>query len=196
MDSPLSLKKEWVLTKEAFDRLLASLDADREQAAQKYERVRHKMIKYFEWRGASFPDREADETINRVARKVEEGEKIQNFNAYFYRVAWLVFAESLKAREREEAARREASAFVQTEADDDSDAAERRACLDRCLRRLPDENRDLIMEYYQDERGGKIERRKRLASRLGIPLNALRIRAHRIRVGLEACVRECVGQRA
>ena len=76
------------------------------------------------------------------------------------------------------------------------DAKARGECLSRCLQALSEESRALIIEYYDDERGKKIERRRRLAARLGIPLNALRIRAHRIRIGLEACVRECVGRRA
>lgn len=196
MDSPTSLKKEWVLTKQAFDRLLAMLDADRDQAGQKYECVRLKLVKYFQWRGTGTPDREADETLNRVARRIEEGESISNLNAYFYGVAKLVLAESLREREREREAFNHAPVFESPPADDDSDADERRACLDHCLQHLPDESRDLITEYYNDEKGRKIERRKRLAVRLGIPLNALRIRAYRIRLNLETCVRECLGHHA
>ncbi|HWS56471.1 MAG TPA: hypothetical protein VN228_20200 [Pyrinomonadaceae bacterium] len=188
----MSLKKEWVLTQEAFDLLLARLDDDRERAARRYERVRQKLLKFFEWRGSALPDDEADETINRVARRIAEGADVYNLEAYFYGVARLVHAESLKTRERE----REALALAPSEAaaaeDEDEDEEGRRACFDSCLARLSDENRDLIIEYYQDERGRKIARRKLLAERLGIPLNALRIRAHRVRVGLEACVRECL----
>ena len=195
MDSPVSLKKEWILTKAALDRLLTRLDADPEQAGQKYLRVRLKLVKYFEWRRATSPDTEADETINRVARRIEEGAEVHNLNAYFYGVARLVFAESLKAREREqEALGQTTAATVELPpALDDSDEAERRACFDRCLQELHEENRALIIEYYQDDKSRKIERRKRLAARLDITLNALSIRAHRIRAGLEACVRKCMG---
>lgn len=196
MNPPVSLKKNWVLTQEAFDRLLVSLDADRERAGQKYERMRLKLVKYFEWRGIASPDGEVDETINRVARRIQEGAEIQNLNAYFYGVARIVFTELLKVRTRERQELDPSDAVELPAAYDDTDEDERRTCLDRCLRRLSDENRGLIMEYYQDdEKGRKIEGRKRLAARLGIPLNALRIRAHRIRNGLEACVRACVGVR-
>ena len=184
------------MTQEAFDRLLASLDADREQAGQKYVRLRLKLVKYFEWRGAAFPDREADVTINRVARRIEEGQDVHSFNAYCYGVARLVFSEALRAQRKEREALECAQPAEVQEADTDLDSEAQRACLDRCLQALPVENRQLIIEYYDDDKGKKIERRKRLAARLGIPLNALRIRAHRIRVGLEACVRECVGQHA
>ena len=192
----MSLKKKWVLTREAFNRLLASLDADCEQAGQKYERIRLKLIRYFAWRGTTFPEAEADETINRVAQKIEAGEEIKNLNAYFYGVARLVFAESLRIREKEQEAIKRAPLAEVPYKDDDSDSARRRVCLANCLRRLPEESRDLIIEYYQDEQGEKIKRRKDLASRLGIPVNALRIRAHRIRTGLEMCVKECLGKHA
>jgi DNA-directed RNA polymerase specialized sigma24 family protein len=111
-------------------------------------------------------------------------------------VARLIFSESLKAQQKEQEALECAPFTDVQEADADLDDEARRTCLDRCLQVLPEENRDLIIGYYDDERGRKIERRKRLAARFGIPLNALRIRAHRIRVSLEACVRECVEQHA
>ena len=194
MDSPVSVKKKWVLTQEALDGLLTSLDADREQAGKKYERIRLKLVKYFEWRGASFPDGEADETINRVARKIEEGADVHNLDGYFYGVARLVLVESLRAREKEQQALVHVPVVEMNPVDDHPENEKLRACLDRCLRHLSAENRDLIVEYYQEEKSRKIERRKGLAARLGIPLNALRIRAHRIRVGLEACVSECLAQ--
>ena len=196
MDSSASTKREWVMTQEAFDLLLAGFDPDREQAGQKYVRLRLKLVKYFEWRGAAFPDREADVTMNRVARRIAEGQAIHSLSAFSYGVARLVFSESLKAQRKEQEALECASPVEVQETDADLDAEVRRACLDRCLQALPEENRHLIIEYYDDEKGRKIERRKRLAARLGIPLNALRIRAHRIRVSLEACVRGCVEQHA
>src|SRR5579863_10153854 len=53
------------------------------------------------------------------------------------------------------------------------------------------ESSQLIMKYYQGDKQARIEARRDLATRLGIPLNALRIRAHRIRVHLEGCVEQC-----
>lgn len=65
-------------------------------------------------------------------------------------------------------------------------------CLEQCLQELPLESRELIMEYYEGEAGVKIGNRKRLAVRLGIQLNALRIRAQRIREKLEHCMSTCL----
>lgn len=94
-------KKDWTLTKEAFEQLLASLDTNREHAGQKYENLRRKLIEFFEARGSRSPTDHADEAINRVARKVEEGESVQDLNRYSYGVARLLFMETLRAREAE-----------------------------------------------------------------------------------------------
>ncbi len=139
MDSPTSLKKQWVLTKEAFDRFLATLDSDRDQAGRKYEGVRLRLLKYFQWCGAPAPDIEADETINRVARRIEEGENIYSLNAYILGVAKLVQAESLKKPSRKQEVIDDAYGIpAPVEEEEDDDVAARRACLDGCLRNLPE----------------------------------------------------------
>jgi DNA-directed RNA polymerase specialized sigma24 family protein len=78
--------------------------------------------------------------------------------------------------------------------EEDPEVVERRTCLERCLGHLTAEDREAITEYYQFEKGKKIEHRKELAIRFGISPNALRIKAHRKRVNLEECVRECLGR--
>jgi len=65
-------KKDWLLTQEAFDNLLAWLDPDRERAGQKYEDIRFKLIRNFARRGCSIAEDLTDETINRVSRKALE----------------------------------------------------------------------------------------------------------------------------
>lgn len=192
MDSVSTRKKGWALTQDALDRLLAQLDADRERAGEVYEGVRLKLVKFFEWRGAKAPEDHADETINRVARKIEEGEEIRNLSAYFLGVARLVLLEVFKEIEGERAALEQLPSLVMGESEQ---ADARRECFELCLQNLPVESRELIVEYYREERTAKIVSRKGLAERLGIPLNALRIRAHRIRSRLEECVRECVERR-
>ena len=67
-------------------------------------------------------------------------------------------------------------------------------CLDDCMQKLPEENRQLVLRYYQDEKKVKIDNRQILAEELGIAINALRIRAHRIRLLLRKCVQECTEQ--
>ena len=58
--------------------------------------------------------------------------------------------------------------------------------LDHCLQQLTPEQRDLIVEYYSDTGQGKIARRRDMAKWLGISVNALCLRASRIRAALES----------
>jgi DNA-directed RNA polymerase specialized sigma24 family protein len=192
VDFPTPSKKEWVLTKEAFDRFLARLDMDRDKAGEKYESVRLKLLKYFQWRGSDSCDMEADETINRVARRIEEGENVYNLNAYIYGVARMVDAEARRLRIRKYELDEASGLEVAPIEEEDPEVVERRRCFERCLGYLTDEERETITEYYQFEKGRKIEHRRKLADRFGISLNALRIKAHRKRINLEACVRECL----
>jgi len=62
--------------------------------------LRRKLARFFEWRGAPFPEERADETFNRVARKLEEGVQILNPGGYCNEVARLVLLESFKRPER------------------------------------------------------------------------------------------------
>jgi DNA-directed RNA polymerase specialized sigma24 family protein len=189
-DSP-QLKKNWIPTKESFDRLLACLDEDRERAGEMYISIRARLVKFFEWRGSETPDDNADETINRVTRKVYEGESIQNVQSYFYGVARMLFMETLKEQQKQRQALDHLSPPIQF-VEDRTETEERITCFESCLSRLPDESRQLIVSYYEGDRRAKIERRKVLAEQLKIPLNALRIRVHRIRMQLEQCVMECL----
>jgi RNA polymerase sigma factor (sigma-70 family) len=180
-------KSKWSLTQEAFDLLLAQLDRDREEAGKRYEVLRGKLRKFFQWRGCTFPEDLADETINRVARNLETGEQIRNFTAYCVGIARNVFLESLRTRQQQEALRASNNPSS-TSLEEDP----RGECLEHCLRELSQENSQLIVKYYQENEESRIEARRNLAERLGIPPNALRIRAHRIRVRLQGCVEDCV----
>jgi DNA-directed RNA polymerase specialized sigma24 family protein len=194
MDGASVPKSEWTLSAEALARFLACLDPDSDRAGEKYESLRLRLMKFFDWRGAHFPEECADETINRVIRKLDEGETIRDLSPYCHGVARLVLRETLKGPESRRADFEElppaALAAPDLEARD-----EREDCFERCLSELSVESRQLILQYYSDEKREKINRRLALAGRLGIPLNALRSRAQRIRNRLEECVNGCMNKK-
>jgi len=193
VETQVTQKKQWTLTGEAFDKLLARLDEDRERAGEKYEQLRLKLVKFFDYRGSLEPDEHADETLNRVTRKIDEGEAIENLQAYCYGTARLFFLDVLK--ERKKVPLEDAPELVQeADFDRESEADLQYRCFDGCLQKLPAENRELILGYYEDEKRDKIDKRKNLAERFGLELNALRIRTCRIRTKLEMCVADCVGR--
>jgi DNA-directed RNA polymerase specialized sigma24 family protein len=197
MERAQSSRKERELTPEAFTKLLAILDPDQEAAGGKYEQLRRKLIKFFEWRGSFISDELADETLNRLARKIDEGEEIEkNVFALSLGIARFVLLENLKRPDNKRVEMKELAAVAapqeRREEDDDLWAV----CLRECLSGVSEENRDLIIEYYQDEGRARIDDRKILAANLGISLNALFTRAKRMRDKLEECVTRCVKRKS
>jgi len=187
------------LTREGLEALLAYLDPDRERAGEKYESIRLRLVKLFECRGAPLPEESADETMDRVARRLAAGERIHSAEpaAYFYGVARNVLRE-VWARQRERRAGPElVLAAPPTDLEKDpEDVESRAACLGKCLATLPLDTRRLVMDYYGQGVGArKIAGRKDLAARLGISTNTLWVRAHRARSRLERCVRECLDRK-
>jgi RNA polymerase sigma factor (sigma-70 family) len=184
------------MTQDEFDRLLARLDPDAEQAGRRYEEIRQSLIKIFNWRGCPDAEGLADEVINRVARRLHEmGESYVGDPAhYFYGVARNLLHECRRRMQAqvpfEEIGGRTARA---PEPVDDNSEFEHE-CLARCLAGLDAESRELITVYYSLDKHDKIEGRKVLAQRLGISVNHLRVRVYRIRAVLEKCIRECLGQ--
>ena len=185
-------RSSWSLSQQAFEKLLCSFSTDREDAGAQYEVIRRKLVRFFEWRGIDSADEHADETINRVARRLDEGQVIENLKGYFYGVARIIFMEQLKERERSPVALDDAPQGLRFCVTDDPEPEARVVCFEKCLESLPADNRKLIISYYQEEKRVKIELRQEMANRLQIPLNALRIRAHRIRVSLEKCISNCL----
>lgn len=191
MESTRTLKKDWVLTQAAFDRFLSCLDAaSRERAGEKYEILRLKLIKYFEWQNADAPEELADETLNRAARKIADGEAIQNLHGYIFGAARHLASERRKRQEREQTALARFSELAD-QSDTEDFALRRLECCETCLARLAEEKRDLIVAYYAADKRSKIDCHKRMADSLAITLNSLRIRAHRIKLELEKCIVEC-----
>lgn len=179
------MKKNWVLSQEAFNTLLDWLAANRDEAGIKYEAIRRRLITMFAGRRCYEAEDLADETINRVANKVPDVRV--NYSGdpalYFYAVANNVYLEFLRKKPLQ------APPQNLTGTNEVEEAAR---CLDECLQKLTPENRELVVEYYQEEGKAKIDHRKSLADRLEIAPNALRIRACRVRKSLEKCLERCL----
>ena len=187
-------RPKWSLTQEAFDGLLAALNPDRDTAADRYLEIRRNLLRLFEWRGCPTPDEYADETINRCARKIAEGEKIRDLASYSIGVARMLVREMARARTREAMPLEEAPEPRILPPESKNAQESRVGCFRRCLSELPPNHRDLIVSYYRGDRGDKIKNRKGLTQLLGIASNTLRMRALRVRERLQLCVESCLQQ--
>jgi len=192
-------KKDWVLTPDAFDQLLQWLDQGVSSSGQSYLEMRRRLVAYFVRKHCPSPDELADETLNRVARRLrEEGTIITDAPAHYcYIVARFVLLEFLR-KEQPDVSLNEKLMYRQTaDIRDMSEAQEERAkrwdCLERCMASLETDTRELIVGYYHGEQRAKIENRRAMAFKLGISINALSIRACRIREKLENCIYKCLG---
>ena len=179
------MNKNWVLSQESFDALLAWLDQDRERAGAKYEEIRRRLIKIFAGRGCIEAEDLADETINRVTNKLSEigNEFTGDSERYFYGVANKVYMEHQRRKQPQPPT---------TTVVDSNRVEQEYRCLEECIQQLNDQDRELLLQYYHSEGRAKIEQRKQLAEKLGIAPNALRIRAFRIRTSLQECVENCL----
>jgi len=178
---------DWDLTQEEFDRLLAWLHPNREEAAIKYEEIRRRLRKTLVARGCDAAAEIFDEAIYRVARKLPdlllsyEGDPA----LYFYAVANLIHLEYRRHK-------------VETEPISDStpipnaeNVEENYQCLEQCLNDLPAEDKDLLMRFYRGDKQDKIIGRKNLAQEFGLTENALRLRLFRLRQKLALCIENC-----
>jgi DNA-directed RNA polymerase specialized sigma24 family protein len=192
---PHRFEDDRTITAAGLARLLLRLDPDADRAALEYERLRRALVKFFDWRGGWPPDECADETLDRLARKLEDA-VVADIGQYARGVARLVLLE-----------RRRQPAFSRIDADpelvgvraamppeggDEDD--DLRDCFDRCLDVFPADSRALVIDYYEGERTTKIVNRRQLAATLGLSDNALRSRVQRLRDRLEQCVHECVSR--
>jgi DNA-directed RNA polymerase specialized sigma24 family protein len=162
-------RERWSLSGKAFDRLLLALDSDREAASHKYEALRRRLIDLFAWERSEAPEDLADETLNRLARRVSEGADIPNLDRYAYGIARLLLQEEARAHRTRAAALRELHLVAGPTPD--PGILDR---LRRCLAALPASSREVLERYYAGNR-------EQLARDQGISLNALRNRVLRLR---------------
>lgn len=172
-----------------FEALLRRLDGDKDRAAEKYEDLRRKLIRFFEWNDCFPGDDLADKAFDRVARKLT-AEQIHNVPAFLLAVARnmaLDFHKRPPSMNLDELPPhlRGSTAHAESSVIEGKLHLRRLACLRKCLHRLSPSDRALFLayEYY----AGKGHNTRQLAEHLGISINAVQVRAHRVKQRLEKC---------
>jgi len=177
-------KRSDSLSSTDFERLLTWLDHDRERAGLEYEKVRRRLTTIFTARGCRIAEELADETIDRVSRRVADIQASYEGNQllYFLGVANNVHHEYLKRP----------TLAIPAPLLSDREEEQTHDCLEQCLGKLTTRSQHLIRQYYAADKSAKINLRKSLAQQLGLTSNALRARALRIRENLQNCIEHCL----
>lgn len=190
-------KKNWILNSDAFQKFLEWLDEGTDSDGKKYLEMRQKLVNFFDRKNCSNPDELADETLNRVARRLQEEGKIETETPakYCYVTARFVFMESLRDANNKQISIDEVLYNQIDKSSDEKHLSDQKEkmlrCLEECASKLESINRELIFRYYYGKEREKIENRRALAQELGLTINALTIRLCRIRGKLEDCVKKC-----
>jgi len=175
------------LNKEKLEALFKWLNSDRQVAAEKYEAIQKGLIGIYSAKG--FPDAEglADETINRVMDRLSEiGPAYEGDPACYFRgVARNIIFEL--GRRKEFATDRLPERPIKP-----AEISDEYRCLLKCLKFIEPDDRELILDYHVYEGADKVANHIAMAGELKMTVNALRVRACRVRARLEKCVLACV----
>lgn len=179
------MKRERDPTPEEFEKLLAWLDSDPEEAGSKLNLIHSRVIRIFVSRGCIDAESLADEVSNRVAVRIDM--VIKNYIdplRCFLGFVDNVYREHLRDEKRP---------IVEPPRQRRSEQLEREnQCLEECLKNLTKPERNLFERYFQGEKRVRINGRRKLAEELGITPNALRIQAHHKRRKVLECLQTCI----
>jgi DNA-directed RNA polymerase specialized sigma24 family protein len=178
-------KEPFVLHREAFDQLLLALHPERQAASEEYERLRGRLVRFFEWQGVFDSEQLADTSLDRLAMKLYRGEQILDLRNYLHGIARMVLREWRNQRQRQEMLLDRASRGL-SEAAPEPESEELYQVLEQTLAELPAMQRNLMLRYYSAaSHAEQVALRLRMAAEIGISANALRNRMLRLRVELE-----------
>lgn len=171
------------LTVERLAALLARFAEDGD-GEKKYKELWRKLERHFYLKGLSATDAAADETLDCVARILEDGkEEIHDVDAFAIGVANRIFFARQKSERNERAAGHVFYALRENNDDEEEDSFETQA---RCFNLLTDAEKNLLIDYYAEYAANeRHQKRKEIADRLGISYDLLRQKAARLRRKLE-----------
>ncbi len=181
------------LSKIDFEIFLKTLDQNQEKAAEKYITLRERLEKFFEWRNCENVEELTDIVFDRITKKIIEGEKIKNVEAFSVSVAKFVLMENRREALRTTEIDENLLKYNESNKSNEDDELHRirLKCLDKCMSKLSADKQKLLIGYFNTDEKTMISVRKSLAEKMDITLNSLRIRVSRLKSKLEKCTKEC-----
>jgi DNA-directed RNA polymerase specialized sigma24 family protein len=189
------MAKHGEMSQDDFYRLLQWFGPDRDASAKKYLEAHGNLTRYFRFNYCECPEDLADEVMNRVARRPPPLWRGRSHTDVLLGFARYVHLEYLRGREffvDTPDQGEEIPEAAPTDFETGAEEKERRSrCLDICLAKRPEGDIELLLEYHRYEPGAKSVHRRAMAEARGITLNALRLRASRLKSGVGDCVTLC-----
>src|SRR5215475_10281818 len=175
------------ITDEDLNKFLSWLDPDGEESGRKYREIHRCLTGIFIRRGYVNAEEMADQAIDRVIHRIARDDSFECADRIPYCVkdAYNLHIE----RQRKKPLVLESPAV-----DANPDAEKEDLCLEHCLSQFQPDQRNLILAYYRDDKRAKIDCRKNLAEELGMTIEDLRLKIHRIKAKLRPCVKDCLAQ--
>ena len=170
-----------------LDALIEWLDAGVASDGRSYTEMHARLISYFARKGCTAPQDLADDTLTRVARRLQQEGGITGVAPaqYCYITARFVLLEHLRSAEHKHTELRD----VRDRATPTDAGRERLlTSLDDCLARLQADDRELLLAYYSGDGPARIAVRRELAATYHLSPNALMLRASRLRDRLRTCL--------
>jgi hypothetical protein len=179
-----------------FEALLQSLGADRDEAGKKYLEARFRLINFFQRSNAPRAEDLADRTLDRVAHIVRQ-RQVEDISTFIWGVAKNILREFWKLSTpigidpiRENLL---PSPLLMEPLYENK---QKHDCLDRCINKLRDQDKRLFREYFivageYESRTEQTLYRRRLADNRSLTIEALHVKAHRLRQEVRRCCLEC-----
>lgn len=176
-------------TEKELSTFIASLAPDPATAGARYERLRGRLIFFFSARGLPMADMLADEAIDRLSRRIAQGQAVASIEAYSLGIARLIALEEGRRERKHVPIENHALWNISHPSNTSNEEEERITAIEGCLRKLIAEDREFLRLYYTGDHAERIRRRRSLAQALQLSANALRKRAFRLRSTVEVCAR-------
>ena len=174
-----------------YTEFIRLLSEDPQVGEQKYFELRGKLVRLFRVKRLSDAETLADETLHRAVVGYQKNNlDLKNVQAWCFGIASRVSQEKYRELSRHESdydlSNKEEESKPDQEAED-----ERLNCLRECLARLDSADRQLVVDYYNNETKAS-DNRRRMAAQLNLKENTLRKQTARLRDKLRDCTQRCL----
>ena len=147
------------------------------------------MVRYFQIKGDFDADEAADATLDRVAVKLSQNNKVEDLTKYSFGVARFIFLERLRTAEKDKIA--QAEFYSQQTSGKTDEQTDDLSLFRECFDSLTDEEKEILKNYFADLPFADLTAyRENLSLKHNVSLNNMRLKVFRLRHRLENCLKD------